>query len=110
MSDFNILHPETHKPCLLSRECDTCVFRPGNKAGLRPGRLGDLIRQNTGANATGLICHSTIAYDSDHPDLQPALCRGFYDKFGHLANYIRISERIGGFTEIDPPEHGEPKP
>jgi hypothetical protein len=99
----NIIHPQTHKPCLLSGQCATCVLLPGNQADIRPGRLRELIEGNTGPSATGLICHETIDYGDSQPGLQPALCRGFYEKFGHLANYIRISERLGGFTEISPP-------
>jgi hypothetical protein len=108
MSDESVIDPVTHKPRLLSKQCATCILRPGNPMHLRPGRLKDLIESNTGPEAHGLICHDTLSY-SKNPDFGPAFCRGFYDQFGHLANYIRICERLGGFTEVNPPnESGGP--
>lgn len=75
---------------------------------LKPGRLKLLIEQNTGPNAHGLVCHETLEY-SANPDFGRAFCRGFYEQFGHLTNYIRICERLGGFTEVDPPgQDGDP--
>lgn len=98
----SVIDPVTHKPRLMSEMCTTCVFRPGNLMHLRPGRLKQLIQQNTGPEAQGLHCHQTLEYGG-HPGFGRAFCRGFYDQFGHLANYIRICERLGGFTEVDPP-------
>lgn len=98
----NVIDPVTRKPRLLKEQCSTCVGRPGNLMHLRTGRLKDLIQANTGPEAHGLVCHQTLSYGDD-PDARPAFCRWFYDGFGHLANYIRISERLGGFTEVDPP-------
>lgn len=98
----SVIDPVTHKPRLMSEMCTTCVFRPDNPMHLRPGRLKLLIQQNTGSDAQGLHCHETLSYGA-HPGFGLALCRGFYDGFGHLANLIRIFERLGGFTEVDPP-------
>src|SRR6185437_6758472 len=55
----SLIDPATGKPRLLAEMCSTCVFRPGNLMRLRPGRLKDLIRQNTGPEAQGLHCHQT---------------------------------------------------
>jgi len=98
----SLIDPATGKPRLLAEMCSTCVFRPGNLMRLRPGRLKDLIRQNTGPEAQGLHCHQTTY--GQNPETGLALCRGFYDRFGQLANFIRVCERIGGFTEVVPPE------
>lgn len=102
MSDEPVIDPVTHKPRLMSEQCTTCVFRPGNLMHLSPGRLKELIGSNTGPEALGLVCHQTLSYGA-HPETGAAFCRGFYDSYGHLANYIRIMERLGGFTEVDPP-------
>lgn len=99
----SVIDPVTRLPRLLNDQCASCVFRPGNLMHLRPGRLKLLIAENTGPTAHGLVCHETLSYGG-HPGFTPAFCRGFYTKYGHLANYIRICERLGGFTEIDPPE------
>jgi hypothetical protein len=98
----DILDRRTGHPRLLSRQCSTCVGRPGNLMHLRPGRLKDLIAENTGPEALGLVCHETLPY-GDYPDFGPALCRWFYDNYGHLANGTRIFGRLCGFTEVDPP-------
>lgn len=87
-------------PRLLSEQCATCVLRPGNPMDLRPGRLRQMV--NAGVQGQGITCHDTLTYGA-HPDFGPALCRGFYDRFGHLTNFIRICERFGGFEEVDPP-------
>jgi hypothetical protein len=103
MTSESVIDPVTRKPRLLSDQCATCVFRHGNPMHLRPGRLKRLIQENTGPEAHGLVCHETLSY-SQNPVFGPAFCRGFYDRFGHLANCIRICERLGGFTEVDPPQ------
>lgn len=113
---MNIIDPVTKKPRVMREMCRTCVGHPGNKADLRPGRLKQLVRENSGPDATGLICHSSIEYDEDD-DGNPvvrgenALCRWFLDTFGLQANFIRICYRLGAakgedfpFTEVDPPD------
>jgi len=100
MSD-SLMDRGTGKPRLLSEQCSTCVGRPGNLMHLRPGRLKSLIRDNTG-QSMGLTCHQTLGYGAS-PEYGEALCRWFYDTYGHLTNGIRVMERIGGFTEVDPP-------
>jgi hypothetical protein len=94
--------PETHKPRLLSRQCETCIFRPGNPMHLRPGRVKQMVSEALREGCQGIICHDTVSY-GEHPDFGGALCRGFYDAFGYRNNFVRIMERLGGFTEVDPP-------
>lgn len=94
--------PATHRPRLLSRQCPTCILRPGNPMHLRPGRLRDMITAALREGSQGIICHDTLSY-GEHPDFGGALCRGFYDQFGPRNNFIRVIERIGGFTVVDPP-------
>lgn len=102
---MNVIDPKTGKPRLLSEQCWTCVGRPHNEADLRPGRLRELIQSNTGPEAYGLVCHETLDYDDDGEPCgdRQAFCHWFYEQFGQQANYIRICERLGGFTEVDPP-------
>lgn len=87
---------------VLSEQCTSCVFRPGNLMHLNPGRLQDLVRQNLAADAA-LVCHQTLTY-GDHPEFGAALCRGFFDSYGHYVNLIRIMGRLGGINDtIAPP-------
>jgi hypothetical protein len=97
----------TGRPRLLSEQCSTCVFRPGNLMHLDAGRLKDLIDSNVAAG-TALTCHQTLSY-GDHPEFGEAVCRGFYDAVGEGTNIIRVMHRLGGFDEVAPPEKcGDP--
>lgn len=69
---------------------------------LRPGRLAGMISEALREGSQGIICHTTLSY-GEFPDFGGALCRGFYDAFGPRNNFVRIMERLGGFTEVDPP-------
>lgn len=95
--------PGGGKPRLLAGQCSTCIYRPGNKMRLSPGRVKDMTETALREGCQGVICHATLPYGDD-PGFGPALCRGFYDKFGPRSNFIRVMERIGGFTEVDPPK------
>lgn len=98
----SIIDRETGLCRLLSEQCSTCVGRPGNLMHLKPGRLKELVRQNTGQDTMGLVCHQTLDYGGN-PDYGRALCRWFYDTYGSQCNGVRVMERLGGFTEVPPP-------
>ena len=91
-------------PRMLSRQCSTCIGRPGNKMHLSPGRVKGMVQAAGREGSQGIICHQTLSYSSD---MGGALCRWYYDTYGHLNGFIRIIGRIGGFTEVDPPKEEE---
>lgn len=93
------------RPQLCADQCATCIGRSGNLMKLRPGRLKGMVN---GALQSGglIICHETLTY-GQNPGQGRAACRWFYDQFGHLSNIIRISERLGGFDEIELPAEDE---
>jgi hypothetical protein len=93
------------RPRVLSDQCSTCIGRPGNLMKLNPGRVKGMV-QSAVTSGGGIICHQTLPY-GDHPDFGGALCRWFYDHYGHLSNGIRIAERLGGLAEVDPPADDE---
>jgi|SRR4051812_42412759 hypothetical protein len=95
------IDPVTRKPRLLSEQCATCIFRPGNPMHLRAGRVKEMVTETLNNGAT-ITCHDTLDY-GEHPDFGEAVCRGFYDKYGPRSNLVRIMERLGGFTEVPPP-------
>lgn len=88
-------------PRVLSSQCSTCIGRPGNKMHLNPGRVKGMVQAASREGSQGIICHQTLSY-SENPG--GALCRWYYETYGHLNGFIRIMERLGGFTEIDPPK------
>lgn len=93
----------TKRPRLLTGQCSTCIYRPGNPMHLSAGRVKSMTEAALREGTQGVICHQTLPY-GDNPEFGPALCRGFYDKFGPRNNFIRIMGRLGGFTEVEPPE------
>jgi hypothetical protein len=92
-----------HRPRVLTRQCATCIGRPGNVMDLRPGRLKMMVEEALRQGNQGIICHLTLGYGGN-PDFGGALCRWFYDTYGSQSNFIRVMWRIGGFTEVDPPD------
>ncbi|MEV5695124.1 hypothetical protein [Micromonospora globbae] len=91
------------KSRLLSRQCDTCIFAPGNRMHLGPGQLRALV---TEAREQGsyIICHDTLPHYL-HPQAKPAICRGFADRYRTQA--LELIERLWGFVEVDPPQPSE---
>lgn len=98
-SDLSVGDPVLRMSRLLSRQCDTCIFRPGNLMHLSDGRLRDLVAEVL-RNESFVICHDTLPH-YQHPDAKPAICRGFADRYSTQA--LQVIERLFGFTEVDPP-------
>jgi hypothetical protein len=91
--------PVLRKTRLLARECDTCIFRPGNLMHLAPGGLKQLVAEARD-RAGYIICHSTLpAVDSPVP---PAVCRGFADRYS--TPQLQLMQRLWGFVEVPPPD------
>ncbi|OKI45727.1 hypothetical protein A6A27_37950 [Micromonospora sp. CB01531] len=90
--------PILGKSRLLSRQCDTCIFAPGNRMHLPPGRLRELVTE-TRRRESFVICHDTLPHYKD-PEAKPAICRGFADRYRTQA--LQLIERLFGFIEIKP--------
>ena len=89
------------RPRVLTEQCETCIGRPGNPMHLEAGRVKMMVNAALEDGSQGIICHQTLSYGGH--DIGGALCRWFYDTYGPQNNFIRCIERIGGFTEVDPP-------
>lgn len=105
-SGLDVGDPVLRKSRLLSRQCDTCIFAPGNKMHLNPGRLRELVDEAR-ARQGFIVCHSTLPHYL-HPDAQPAICRGFADRY--TTQGLQLIERLFGFVEVDPPVNEQPTP
>ena len=94
------------EPALLNvcaEMCETCVFHPGNKMMLQPGRLAGMVEKSQ-ATDTYIVCHSTLdemEEDEDGNEVwvqdmggKQAVCRGYYDRYG-AGRLGRIAERLG---------------
>jgi hypothetical protein len=96
----NVGDPALGRTRLLSRQCTTCIFKPGNPMHLGEGRLHELVTAALDSDSY-IVCHSTLPYHAPAPDTGPAICRGFADQYS--TNALRMIERLWGFVEVDPP-------
>ncbi len=70
---------------VMSRLCDTCIFRPGNLMRLEEGRVDQMVRDSC-AQDTAIICHETL-------DGNKAVCRGFYER--HPTLPLILADKLG---------------
>ncbi|MEU4555741.1 hypothetical protein [Micromonospora violae] len=96
---LNVGDPGLRKTRLLSRECATCIFKPGNPMHLEPGRLKQMVTEASG-DAGYIICHSTLPYAGS--PVPPAVCRGFANRY-HTWQ-LQVMEQLWGFVDVEPPD------
>jgi hypothetical protein len=77
---------DEHGVRVMEGMCPTCVFRPGNKMHLQPGRVRDMV-DTAKANESTIVCHATL-----DQKLQAA-CRGFFDH--HATQPLQVADRLG---------------
>lgn len=81
---------------VLSKKCDTCIFRPGNKMNLNEGRVADMVAKAV-KNESAIICHATLGTGAD------AVCRGFHDVHGDEVATMRLAKALDVIEWQDPP-------
>jgi hypothetical protein len=96
----DVIDPDTRKVRVLSRQCRTCLFRPGNPMSLRPGRFEEVIAGNLAAEAL-LTCHATLPY-GEYPKFGPAVCAGFWARYSRAVIAGRLARMIG-IIRVTPP-------
>lgn len=84
------------KVWVLTRKCDTCIFRPANLMNLMPGRL-DAMVDTCVRNNRIIACHETL-------DGPRSVCRGLWDVHYHDIGTLQIADRLGHVAFDDPPE------
>lgn len=63
-------------------KCKTCIFHPGNKMHLPPGRRDGMVQEATASHGA-IVCHSTLGTNEN------AVCRGFFDM--HATQALRLA-------------------
>ena len=96
---ISVADHKQRKTRVLSRQCDTCIFKPGNPMLLEPGRLRDMVNEALSTQKF-IVCHDTLPY-GPHPRYGPAVCRGFYDRYDTQA--LQLARRLWGIVEVPPP-------
>jgi hypothetical protein len=87
---------------VLSRQCDTCLFRPGNLCHLPAGRFEEVITGNLRAEAL-MTCHETLPY-GQYPRFGPAVCAGYWARYSRAVICGRLARMIG-VIRVPPPAH-----
>lgn len=79
---------------LMADKCSTCIFRPGNKMYLEPGRVAGMLA-SVRANDGYVPCHKTIGVG-----ITSAICRGGND--AHRGGLIRLVDEgvLPGVVEV----------
>lgn len=77
---------------ILAEKCSTCIFHPGNRMHLEPGRVKEMVEGSL-ENDSAIICHSTLGQE------EQAVCRGFYE--AHKTTPLQIAERLGLIEEVE---------
>lgn len=75
------------------RLCSTCIFRPGNRMHLQPGRVEAMVAQATADDST-IVCHQSLGEPAG------AVCRGFFER--HATAPLQIADRLGFVDYVDP--------
>lgn len=97
----NVADPATGRVRLMERRCGTCIFRPGNRMHLEPGRVKDMV--DTCVERQGhVVCHDTLAHNDK--GLPGAVCRGFEQHPAGAARSlaVRFLKATGRVTLVDP--------
>ena len=97
---LSVADHQLRKTRLMARKCHDCIFRGGDLMRLGPRRLAEIIDQATNSGGF-IVCHNSLPY-GPHPDVPPAICRGFHDAYDTQA--LQVARRLWGFVEVDPPQ------
>jgi len=74
---------------VLRRQCPTCIFFPGNRMDLEPGRVEGMVAQCE--RTQGCIpCHSTTFRQDPQGE---AVCKGFFDR--HATVPLIVADKLG---------------
>jgi len=79
---------------VLRSMCDTCIFRPGNRMHLKPGRVERMVAEALRLDSA-ITCHETQRRD----DVDEAVCAGFDARYSTLP--LRLA-RVLGYLVRDP--------
>ena len=71
---------------VMAERCSTCIFHPGNRMHLKPGRVREML-MHVRRHESCIPCHETL------DDEKQAVCRGQFDALKTAP--LQIAERLG---------------
>lgn len=93
------------KTRLVSQQCATCVFRPGNPVMDAEGLK--IYVEKMLAMGTFNPCHSTYSPLKDGyvnaDQIKPAVCRGFYNRYKDESTALLLISDMFGFVTVPVP-------
>lgn len=102
----NVIDEESKKVRILSEQCKTCIFLPGDKMLLGSRRMHEVVQKNLESNSL-LTCHATLPGMPDDENYQPAVCRGFWNLHGLKTAAGALAKSVIGIIFVNPPENGK---
>ena len=76
-----------------ARQCETCIFRPGNLMKLRAGTVEQLVKQALQAECC-IPCHDTLGPEA-------AICRGFWNRHRRDVLVLRLAQAFGNIRLVN---------
>ena len=102
----DIIDRATGRVRVLSRRCDTCLFRRQGRQMFGEDRVAEVTAANLEAGAL-LTCHGTLPY-GENPDFGPAACAGFWARHHRDVLAGRYALLFLGIIRVDPPRKTSP--
>src|SRR5688572_23813621 len=91
---------------VLSEQCSTCIFHPGNRMHLAPGGLRSLVDAALAKDNGHIPCHDTLPY-GNYQSVPGAICRGYWDRYADQVQLLQVAKRLGFVIEVPRPEDSE---
>lgn len=101
----DVIDRKSGKVRVLRSRCATCITRPEGRELFGASRADEVIRRNIDTGAL-LTFHSTLPY-GPYPEFGPAVCAGFWARYGLATAAGRIAEFMLGVIRVTPP--GDPR-
>jgi hypothetical protein len=83
---------------VLAKQCDTCIFRRGNKMDLREGRVEGMVKECLKKDSY-VICHETMDDKRKH-----AVCKGFFVRYWRDVVPLRMARAFNKVWFMKLPE------
>ncbi|MDZ5447709.1 hypothetical protein U2F26_34240 [Micromonospora sp. 4G57] len=96
--------PVLGKSRLLSRQCATCIFAPGNRMHLSAGRLRDLVTETRRRERSSSATTPSPTTSTPKPSRRSAVA----SPTATGTQALQLIERLFGFVEVDPPQPPHP--
>lgn len=84
---------------VLSRECETCIFKPKSRP-VDGARVAGMVRDTIAEDGATVTCHSTLYTGEEE---EHAICRGWWDRLAHRDPILRLAVAMDIIEEQEPP-------